>query len=60
MCFEEFLNQLNLLYKYRMNIYVYLMTQKKPPKKLKIFSCNFLEICMSYTYKIDKNNLYDL
>jgi hypothetical protein len=26
--FEEFLNQLNLLYKYRMNIYACLMTQK--------------------------------
>jgi hypothetical protein len=58
--FEEFLNQLNLLYKYRMSIYAYLMTQKKPPVKLKISSRNFLQIWMSYACKIDKNNLYDL
>jgi hypothetical protein len=30
-----------LLYKYRMSIYAYLMTQKKSPKKLKISSHNF-------------------
>jgi hypothetical protein len=28
LCFEEFLNQLNLLYKYRISIYVWLITQK--------------------------------
>jgi hypothetical protein len=56
-CFEEFLNQLNLLYKYRMSIYACLMTQKKSLGKLKIFSRNFLQIWMSYACKIDKNNL---
>jgi hypothetical protein len=43
-CFEEFLNQLNLLYKYRMSIYAYLMIQKKPQWKLKISRHNFLQI----------------
>jgi hypothetical protein len=40
--FRELLNQLNLLYKYRMSIYACLMTQKKPPVKLRISSHNFL------------------
>jgi hypothetical protein len=43
-CFKEFLNQFNLLYKYRMRIYTCLMSQKKPPVKLKIFDHNFLQI----------------
>jgi hypothetical protein len=30
---------------------------EKPPGKLKISSHNFLQIWMSYAYKIDKNNL---
>jgi hypothetical protein len=59
-CFEEFLNQLNLLYKYRMSIYAYLMIRKKPQWKLKISRHNFLQIWMSCAYKIDKNNLYTL
>jgi hypothetical protein len=33
--FKEFLNRLNLLYKYRIIIYVFLMTQKNPIGKLK-------------------------
>jgi hypothetical protein len=40
-CFKEFLNQLNLLYKYRMNIYACLITWKKPLEKLKISNRNF-------------------
>jgi hypothetical protein len=56
-CFEEFLNQLNLHYKYRMTIYACLMTQKKPPGKLKISRRKFLQIWMSYSCMIDKNNL---
>jgi hypothetical protein len=55
--FEEFLNQLNLLYKYRMSIYVCLITQKKPSDKLKVFSHNFFQIWMTYACTIDKNNL---
>jgi hypothetical protein len=41
-CFEDFLNQLNLLYKYKMSIYACLMTRKKPSEKLKISDCNLL------------------
>jgi hypothetical protein len=52
--FEEILNQLNLLYKYRMNIYACLMTQKKHSEKSKISGHNFLIL---YACKIDKNNL---
>jgi hypothetical protein len=55
-CFEEFLNQLNLLYKYRMIIYACLM-QKKLSEKLKVSGRNFLQILMLYFYTIDKNNL---
>jgi hypothetical protein len=33
---------------------------EKPPRKLKIPDRNFLQIWMSYAYKIDKNNVYDL
>jgi hypothetical protein len=58
-CFKEFLNQLNLLYKYRMNIYACLM-MKKRTRKLKISSRNSPQICMSYACTIDKNNLYNL
>jgi hypothetical protein len=58
-CFEEFLNQLTFDYKYRMNIYAWLMTQKKPLGKLKISSRHFLQIWMPYASMIDKNNLYD-
>jgi hypothetical protein len=42
--FKEFLNQLNLFYKYRMSIYACLMIQKKPTGKLIVSSCNFLQI----------------
>jgi hypothetical protein len=55
-CFD-FLNQINLLYKYRISIYTCLMTQKKLLEKLKISSHNFFQIWMSYACKIDKNNL---
>jgi hypothetical protein len=58
--FEEILNQLKLLHKYRMIIIVCLMTRKKPLEKLKISDRNFLQICMSYAYIIDKNILWDL
>jgi hypothetical protein len=56
-CFEEFLNQLNLLYKYRVSIYACLMIQKKSSGKLKISSHNFLQIWILYACTIDKNNL---
>jgi hypothetical protein len=52
--FEEFFNQLNLLYKYRMNIYACLMIQKKPSGKLKISRRNFLQI---WKHILDKNKL---
>jgi hypothetical protein len=32
--FEEFLNQLNLLYEYRMDIYTCLITRKKNSRKI--------------------------
>jgi hypothetical protein len=53
--FKEFLNQLNLLYKYRMSTYAYLMT-KKTQESENLHSYFFL-IWMSYAYMINKNNL---
>jgi hypothetical protein len=40
-CFDEFLNQFNLFYKYRMIIYACFM-KKKPLGKLKVFNRNLL------------------
>jgi hypothetical protein len=52
--FKEFLNKLNLLYKYRMNIYACLMTRKKPLEKLKVFHHNFLQIWIPFACTIAK------
>jgi hypothetical protein len=60
MCFEEFLNQLNFLYKYRMIIYEYLMTQKKSTgRKCPViisskYECHILTRLIKITYRICK------
>jgi hypothetical protein len=56
--FEEILNQLNLLYKYRMNIYICMLDNlEKTFREIENLSRNILQIWMSYASTIGKNNL---
>jgi hypothetical protein len=59
--FEEFLNQFNLLYKYRMSIYVCLMTRKNLQGNLKSpvvisskYGCHILAWLIKTIYRIYK------
>jgi hypothetical protein len=59
-CFKEFLNELNLLYKYRMNIYACLMIQKNLQENSKSLVVIFSKYEYYMLAQLTKNNLYDL